>query len=118
MLPGSSSTSSPDSESSPTVGPAKYISPFGDTDEDPVVPDANGRLRSAAGMKHFGPHSARTKTPSSRSHVNSAYVSDNNQVIEPFFSLPNTPDTEETIVQKPQQPVIKLMSQVGGESYI
>ncbi|XP_059099111.1 uncharacterized protein LOC131893169 isoform X1 [Tigriopus californicus] len=68
--------------------PAKYTSPFGDTDLRPVIPDGQGRLRSA-GLK------------------------------DAYFSLPNTPDTEDPMKGLAiARPFLQLSTEIGGESYI
>jgi hypothetical protein len=86
---------------------AKYVSPFGNTDAVPVVPDSNGRMRPAPASADRG------------GKINGA-------MSEHYFSLPNTPDTDDQYrgsrsrahLRNGGPAMIKLATEVGGESYI
>ena len=101
---GSAGDSRSEADSPPPA--SKYISPFGETDAQPVFADAKGRLRSATG-----------KILEDRPTTGLC------QLIDPYFSLPNTPDTENPLLRSSglrpvDGRVIQLNTEIAGESYI
>lgn len=78
--------------------PAKYVSPFGDTDAQPVLPDAQGRLRSAGRFV-----AVLEPAPG-----------------DPYFSLPNTPDTEDPLRAAAARTPARVITldAAAGESHI
>ena len=103
--------------------PAKYVSPFGDSEDQPVIPDAGGRMRSAGANKLLERVAESAAIRPSRSANNTTAST----FADAYFSLPNTPDTEADNVDRagdmsrrprPQRPVVRLSNEIGGESYI
>ncbi len=92
---------------------AKYISPFGNCDDVPVFPDAHGNMLRSEKDRPIVVANSRATTAADSVRA------------DHYFSLPNTPDTEDPTraansrgQHYHQKAVIKLTAEVGGESYI
>lgn len=125
-----------------SAGVAKYISPFGDSEDQPVIPDARGRMRSAAANKIMGRISHRQRQRVQQPQQEKEQQRPPSPADPYSLSLPNTPDTEDTFRRQrsgrrsgkreappasasetakklsAERPAIRLATGIGGESYI